>query len=716
MNVAKVLAAALVGSIGLVGGMPPAAASPAWSLVASPNPPGPPAAEPFDVACTSATACFTVGRSQGAQRRLFAERWDGTARRAVPIQTPTGFTGTGQSGLSDLSCSGSSNCFAVGFTGDAPKSPLMERWNGTSWSIVTAPKPAGATDAWLTGVSCRTAVFCMATGNHVPATTTVPFAARWDGTSWSVVTMPSPAGGDTVHVGRLSCTSSANCFAVGQSSGNTLIERWNGTSWSIVPSPTPQGTPAELEDISCPTSASCFAVGEHDISIGSGAFAVRWNGASWSLQTTPVPSGTYYAGFLGVSCASSTSCFAVGFYSGTGDGKSLIDRWDGTSWTTVASPSIGDGGLRGVSCVSATACFATGISVLPHSSDPLTFAVRWNGTAWGFAGPVAGGSQSQLEQVACPSSTTCFAVGSYLNGVGTTKTLIERWDGTSWTIVPSPSSAWRITSVLSGISCASETSCFAVGRYEVGYGARTLIEQWDGTSWSIVASPNAAGGAYSSLSGVSCPSSTRCIAVGGTLVEEWNGTAWAVSSGAAGSGFLSSVSCPTVSSCIAVGSSSSSATFVRSWNGTSWSTVPSPNPVGAYSTFLVSVSCTTSSDCAAVGYAFSNGGVSALVERWNGTTWSIETTPNPAGSTTLLYGVDCASATSCFAVGTQSGGPGTLVEEWNGSTWAIVPSPNRAGTNFDQLKGVSCVSATSCVAVGSAQSSLYRFTLIERYA
>jgi hypothetical protein len=213
--------------------------------------------------------------------------------------------------------------------------------------------------------------------------------------------------------------------------------------------------------------------------------------------------------------------------------------------------------------------------------------------------------------------------------------LVERWNGTSWSIVTSPSPSPGTTdAVLIGVACPSKTSCYAVGHYATDSARKTLVEHWNGTSWSIVTGPDPIGGF---LSGVSCPSKTSCYAVGGYSTK----------------------------------------TVVEPWNGTSWSIVTTPNPTGAN---LSAVSCRSKTSCYAVGNYSTDSAPKTLVERWNGTSWSIVTSPNPAGATySDLTGVSCPSKTSCSAVGffytDSSFNEKTLVENWNGTSWSIVTSP-----------------------------------------
>src|SRR5262249_4601738 len=102
-----------------------------------------------------------------------------------------------------------------------------------------------------------------------------------------------------------------------------------------------------------------------------------------------------------------------------------------------------------------------------------------------------------------------------------------------------------------------------------------------------------------------------------------------------------------------------------------------------------------------------------------GTGWSVVPTPNPKAPTgQLLFGT-CASASSCVAVGTHvtvSGVGVTLAERWNGSTWAIQPTPNPAGAKVSALAGVACTSSSACTAVGySVTSSGSQLALAERW-
>jgi hypothetical protein len=211
------------------------------------------------------------------------------------------------------------------------------------------------------------------------------------------------------------------------------------------------------------------------------------------------------------------------------------------------------------------------------------------------------------------------------------------------------------------------------------------------------------------------------------LAERWNGLGWVsqaipAPAGAVGS-YVDAVSCSSTIACTAVGTYQTTTgeyvTFGERWTGTSWAVEPTPNP--GDSNHLVGVSCTSASACMAVGDYDNLGHDLPLVERWDGTSWTVQAIPSPAGQRYApLHGVSCAAANDCIAVGNFNNpdvAPGSYAEHWDGTTWTIqaVPSPTQAIGS--QLLGVSCTSASACTAVGmSYNNDNTADTLAERYS
>src|SRR5438105_514117 len=173
---------------------------------------------------------------------------------------------------------------------------------------------------------------------------------------------------------------------------------------------------------------------------------------------------------------------------------------------------------------------------------------------------------------------------------------------------------------------------------------------------------------------------------------------------------LWSVTCGSASDCWTVGDHypgdavTSAQTLIERWDGNTWTIVSSPN-TGTYNT-LYSVTCVSSSDCWAVGF-YSASQMNTLTQHWNGTLWTVVSSPNAGASqTNILLGVTCVSAAECWAVGydtngnTNGSGYDTLIERWNGISWAIVTSPNTGTGQSNRLLGVTCPSASECWAVG----------------
>jgi hypothetical protein len=240
-----------------------------------------------------------------------------------------------------------------------------------SWTIQTMPVPAGAPGGELDSVSCASPASCTAVGWYVPTAggENLPLAEHWDGTSWAVQAAVAPAGGGELL--GVSCPTALDCIAVGESSGPTgvLAERWNGTRWAVQAMPRPAGTNMTLAGMSCKAPERCIAVGSETTSAGggtttTGAVVERSNGPTWTLQADAAPSGTSLAG---VSCPSSRSCTAVGVNVPAGappvPTTAVAEHWDGTNWAlqTVPEPSGTFGAeLSGVWCLATLNCTAVG--------------------------------------------------------------------------------------------------------------------------------------------------------------------------------------------------------------------------------------------------------------------------------------------------------------------------------------------------------------------
>ena len=277
--------------------------------------------------------------------------------------------------------------------------------------------------------------------------------------------------------------------------------------------------------------------------------------------------------------------------------------------------------------------------------------------------------------------------------MGGIQTLAEEWDGTTWRIEPTPAPAGTQFARLTAVACATAVSCVAVGTYtDSASVSRSLAERWDGTTWRLLPVPDPAGGGR--LNGVACTSSSACIAVGGSvtpLVEQWDGATWRIQAIPSVSGTLNGVACTSSSACIAVGNTATAGDLqgplAEGWDGTTWRRQRIPNPGGPLAD-LTGISCANRVACTAVGEDFDRSQVPLpLAEAWNGTTWSIQLTPKPGGaSSAVLSTVARTSVSAAVAVG----GP----RAWRaltGRSWSGGADESRATRSGQLEEGLSSV-------------------------
>ncbi len=361
--------------------------------------------------------------------------------------------------------------------------------------------------------------------------------------------------------------------------------------------------------------------------------------AGWIIQSSPNPAGATVSVLSAVSCASDGTCMAVGNYGA--NGRSLLalsERWDGSTWNILTTPGVSESLLQGVSCPDPSLCIAVGFSVV--GSVVATVSEQWDGSAWTLLSTPAPAPWSELTAISCTATTDCTAVGGEIpSGVNSQEQpLAMHWDGATWTVEATPNPHAENGSGLTGVSCASPTSCEATGEYAFGDVDQLFFAiQWDGTAWSVQKQPNPRGNFSNAETGVSCSGTTSCKS-SGTWVD--------ISGRIRG--------------------------LALSWDGSAWTPDRVPHPAGFSLANLYAISCASATSCASVGdWSTSASGVPTLTlaEGWDGTGWRIQPTQNPSGTLiTSLNGVSCLSATSCVAVGSwyANGVSQTLVEVFTG--------------------------------------------------
>jgi hypothetical protein len=329
---------------------------------------------------------------------------------------------------------------------------------GGPWAVVRTPNPvntrgtsnvdfyatsaSGPADAWGVGVS---------QGKHAYY---LPMTEHWDGSTWNAVTVPAPAHRQAYLQG-VADLSAADAWTVGLSNplsstnedAQTLIEHWNGTGWAIVPSPDPvkpgPSSGDTLNAVAADGPDDVWAVGWVDSPRAINTLVEHWNGTAWTGQVLAAPGGGAVIA-TAVTVVSPDDVWAVG-QSASGSTDAAL-HFDGTRWTFVGVPSPFQGAasrefVTGVSAASARDIWASGYADTNRGAKDLKpYMLHWTGTAWKTViVPNPNPYGSILLGTLALSAGDVWAVGHTQIRSGSFSSLTEQFNGTTWSVVPSPS-------------------------------------------------------------------------------------------------------------------------------------------------------------------------------------------------------------------------------------------------------------------------------------
>jgi hypothetical protein len=653
----------------------------AWNVVPSPNT-GSPNNYFYGVAAIASNDVWAVGGygNLTTQAQQLIQHWDGQSWTLATTPTlPTPYNE-----LLAISALSTNDVWAVGSSGDEA---LIEHWDGASWQVVPNPNPGtfnrffgvaaiSSNDVWAVG----------ATNNGGLSETLVE---HWNGTTWSVIPSPNiPDQHNQLNAVAVVPGAPNELWAVGEAGPSALILHWDGTQWSIVPSPNAGIVPHLMSTVAI-SANDVWAVGWTGSESGPVTLTEHWDGSTWVVVPSPNPSATSNH-LYGVTALATGEIWAVGDFNATGGNqRTLFLRWNGSAWAQVAGDNTGPNGvqffLRAVSAISASDIWAVG-------DNSHTLAEHWNGTNWSIASTLNNGiGDNILNGVSGSGSNDVWEVGYYAFGTWK-QTLIEHWNGIEWSIVPSPNTNNRLNE-LNGVVAISATNAWAVGSASSGNALDqiTLTLHWDGTAWSIVPSPSPGTLGLNSLYAAAANSANDVWAVGSftntgkfaqTLALHWDGTSWSVIPSANVPGDnneLYGVVALGPDNVWAVGYHGNAAfgflTLIEHWNGSTWSIVSSPSPFS--DDILRAVSASGATDIWSVGRSRnpSTFRTSGLTEHWDGNAWSQVIGLQAEDS--ALYGVAAVALGDAWAVGDLTGL--TLIGHWDGSNWSVFASPEVTG-------------------------------------
>jgi hypothetical protein len=350
-----------------------------------------------------------------------------------------------------------------------------------------------------------------------------------------------------------------------------------------------------------------------------------------------------------VSASSASNVWAVGAF-GHADGTApLIEHWNGRNWDATKPVLNFDGNVVYYADVSATSGSAAVAAGSWSNQYGLLYGSHWNGSKWSdddmpIVGPDDG--TAFITGVASVQGGRTWAVGSYFAGPAEQAqfTLILRWNSSSksWVRAKSPSPAGSgdgAFSELNAVATDSRTDAWAVGESspEASGPATTLIEHWDGTNWTAVPSPNPGTPACSDdeLRGVTASAAATWAvgdACGKPIVLQLQNGKWTAKATPKAPGVnehLASVAATSASDAWAVGKAGSRP-LVLHWNGTRWGKPRVAFPAGAKSAEFSGVTAVSPTAAWAVGTAgYPHGKTKMLIEKWNGKKWTLVTVQNP---------------------------------------------------------------------------------------
>jgi hypothetical protein len=506
------------------------------------------------------------------------------------------------------------------------------------------------------------------------------------GPAWRTVASPNPGA---LHA--ISAFSPTDIWAVGSyytatpsgSAEQTLTLHWNGSNWAVVPSPNASTFNNILTGVTVVAPNDAWAVGSYNTPLGVVfTLVMHWNGTQWSLVTHPDPAHNGSQVLHDVTARAANDVWAVGEWD-AGITQVLIEHWNGSAWDIVEADQVGV--LYGVSVVSAANVWAVG------TRYGVTLVLRWNGTSWAVV-PSPNGSPdgNLLIDATVTTANDIWAVGyQYTNGQPT-QTLAEHWDGTAWTIVLGPL-VDPTGAVLQAVDAVASNDIWAVGSHG---NQQPLVEHWDGQGWQAVPAENG-GSTLSQLGAVAALGSADVWAVGWL----WNNGLQPLVE------HYSPGGCPIPPSYTPP--PTATPTFTRTPTVTpmpllsptpgcvpDWAVISSPSPDN-FRNFLLGATALAPANAWAVGYI---GNGLTLAEHWDGAFWTTVTSPNPSYGG-HLNAVAATRATDVWAVGAGVNTYHTLTEHWDGTAWSIVPSPN-PGSFYNFLEGVAAIGPQDVWATG----------------
>lgn len=316
----------------------------------------------------------------------------------------------------------------------------------------------------------------------------VLFGGSAAGAGWQVVPSANPNPYENFLFGVARVPGTGQLWAAGYTldqagPDHSLIEHSSGGAFTVSPIPH-AGRFEQLEGVSAASASAAWAVG--------GSFGTRslplvfaWNGSAWRRTPVPLPPAAAGGSLIAVRAFSATDVTAVGtWFSATTTGGPLIEHWDGHAWSVSSAPNPAgcQATFTSVAAVPGTAGrFAAGFCINADGTATQAVIERLTGAGWSIV-PAHAPARSALMSITPVSGKEIWAVGSSTTMSGAERTLAERWNGSAWSVVPTPNVSandW----LQSVIRVPGTGTLWAVGSATNATGSIGIAERWDGAAW-----------------------------------------------------------------------------------------------------------------------------------------------------------------------------------------------------------------------------------------
>ncbi|MDQ3706455.1 MAG: S-layer homology domain-containing protein [Chloroflexota bacterium] len=340
----------------------------------------------------------------------------------------------------------------------------------------------------------------------------------------------------------------------------------------------------------------------------------------------------------------------------------------GPYWRTVSSPNVqGDNQvyMDDVAIISPNDIWAIGESGSSRWGERLHI-LHWDGHAWSTAqAPAMNFRQIFPRSISASASDNVWVVGGQ-SGLGTP--FLMKWNGSQWSQVHLPPALANLVPNLYSVEALAPDNVWVAGTVHENQRTQTFIMHWDGSQWARVASPSLGTGS-NYLREISAVSANDIWAVGRYQFEEdgdslpiilhWNGIEWSTTSFSmpGTEGMLYAVDAVSSNDVWAAGvayDEHNELVLILHWDGSVWRPVASPYPPG-YAISIRSIAGVSPNEAWLVGSYWTVAGHDpyqrSMVQRWNGTSWSLVTIQDPTNEHDALYGVDAIAPGEAWAVG-----------------------------------------------------------------